>query len=257
MTIREDPAMQALLNAYRQAERTPGSKKSNLIDAFIWTIGKGYWQPGDRLPTERQFADALPVSLGTVQSAFLRLAASGVVVRKAGVGTHVQDASERDGEKWFLRFMNQGDDGLLPSVILNADITETTADGPWRAFLGPCQSFVRINRVISIGSRFCASALVYLDGARYRPLLDFDLTVIGQLHIRHILHDRFNAPTISRRTRIRFLRVDAEIAAAIEKPTGSNAIALDVSSFTIGEQPLCFQRFVIPENEFALDVKGD
>ena len=257
MNIQNDPAMQALLGAYSQAERTSGSKKSNLIDAFLWTIGKGYWQPGDRLPTERQFVDALPVSLGTVQSAFRRLTESGLVVRKAGVGTHVQNASERDGEKWFLRFLNDSGDGLLPSDILHADITETTADGPWQTFLGPRPSFIRINRIISIGGLFSACARVYLDGTLYRPLLDFDLAVIGQLHIRHILQDRFDAPTLSRRTRIRFLRLDAEIAGALDKPAGSNAIALDVSSFTLGELPLCFQRFIIPENEFALDVKGD
>lgn len=225
-----------------------------MIDAFIRSFERGYWQPGDRLPTERECAAVLPVSLGTVQAAFRRLRDAGIVVRKSGVGTHVRELSEREGEKWFLRFLAGDDPSFLPTEILAAKIEETTESEPWTRFLGDRPNCIRIRRLISIGGKFNVSASVYLDNVRFRPLLDFDLAVIGKLHIRQILHDRFNAPTLSREMQIRFLELDDETAQSIGVASGTFAIALDASSYTLRDDPLCFQRFLIPPDGYGLDV---
>ncbi|MDP6345644.1 MAG: GntR family transcriptional regulator [Alphaproteobacteria bacterium] len=250
-------AMDELCRAYEEAARSPGSKKSNLIDAFIRTIENGFWQPGELMPTERQFADALPVSLGTVQSAFLRLTDAGLVQRKPGVGTRVTGSSDREGERLFLRFITGDGSSLLPADVRSATIEETTADGPWTRFLGDRPSYIRVSRLISLDGRFTAAARVYLDGTRFRPMLDFDLAVIGRLHIRQILHDRFNAPTLSRKTRVRFQKLEGALARDLAVAPGTQGIALEVSSYTLREAPLCFQRFIIPPNDFALDIKTD
>ena len=254
---RRDPALTALVAAYKRAGEGGGSKKSNLIDALIRTIEDGHWQPGDRLPTESELTAALPVSLGTVQGALTRLAEAGMVQRKAGVGTHVTNLSAREGDRWFMRFLADGDEAFLATEVRAAAVVESDEQGPWTAFLGVPSSLVKVSRVVRIGGRFNVLALVYLDGLRFRPLLDFDLAVIGDLHIRQILHDRFNAPTLSRETRIRFLTLRGDVAGALEVASGTMGLALDVASFTARDKPLCFQRFVIPPNDYALDVKRD
>jgi DNA-binding GntR family transcriptional regulator len=252
-----EPALAALLAAYKRAAAGGGSKKSNLIDAFIRSIEQGLWQPGDRLPTESELAAALPVSLGTVQGALTRLAEAGLVQRKAGVGTHVTNLSAREGDRWFMRFLADGDEGFLATEVLRAAVTENDEPGPWTAFLGDPTSLVKVSRLVRIGGRFNVLALAYLEGVRFRPLLDFDLAVIGDLHIRQILHDRFNAPTLARSTRIRFLALADDVACDLEAAPGSMGLALDVASTTAHGRPLCFQRFVIPPNDCALDVKRD
>lgn len=250
-------ALAALVDAYAHAARGPGSKKSNLIDAFLWTIEKGIWQPGDRLPTERELTEALPVSLGTIQAAIGRLADAGMVERKAGVGTHVMNLSQQEGDRWYLRFLGIDGDALASVEILDAAVQETQERGPWSDFLGERSSYIRVGRTISIAGQFKVRALVYLDGTIFRPLLDFDLRVIRQLHIRQILHDRFNMPTLARRTRVRFVDIAGEVADAIGVDAGTQGLALEISSSTLRDMPLCFQRFVIPPNDLALDIKSD
>lgn len=257
MTQAGQPPIDALKAEYLRAARGPGSKKSHLIDALLHSIERGYWRPGDRLPTERQMADVLPVSLGTVQSAYGRLADAGVVRRKAGVGTHVLNLSEREGDRWFLRFLEREGGEFLPTDVRSARVEEIAHRGPWSELIGDLPSYIRIHRLISIAGRLNVAAEVYLDGGQFRPLLDFDNSVIRQLHIRQILHDRFNAPTLSRRTRIRTVRFDAAQAAEMAIAEGSAGLSLEAASFSVRERPLCFQRFLIPENPFLLDVKGD
>ena len=250
-----DPALKALLEAYHEAARSPGSKKSNLIDAFIATIEKGYFQPGDRLANERELAAVLPVSLGTVQSAFRRLVDAGVVERKAGVGTHITNLGEHGGDKWFLRFLADEEEPFLATDVLGAEVDAITASGPWASFIGARPSYVRIRRLISVGGEFGVVATVFLDGVRFRPLLDFDLAVVRRLHIRQILHDRFGSPTLSRRTRVRFHVIDGRDARDLDVAHGTQGLALDVSSSTLRDEPMCFQRFVVPPNRYALDIR--
>lgn len=252
-------ALAALIDAYARAAEGPGSKKSNLIDALLWTIEKGHWQPGDRLPTERELTQALPLSLGTIQAAIRRLVDAGVVERKAGVGTHVTNLSQQEGDRWYLRFLGADGDGdaLASLEILEAEVRDVTETGPWAAFLGERSNYIRIARTIFIANRFRVRALVYLDGTAFRPLLDFDLRVIRQLHIRQILHDRFNLPTLARKTRVRFIAIDGEAAEAVRVAPGTGGMALEISSYTLRDSPLCFQRFIIPPNDLVLDVKSD
>lgn len=53
------------------------------------------FNPGDKLPNERDLAEQLEVSRATVREVLGRLAAEGVIRRAWGVGTFVHDATER------------------------------------------------------------------------------------------------------------------------------------------------------------------
>jgi DNA-binding transcriptional regulator YhcF (GntR family) len=52
-------------------------------------IQLGYWLPGYKLPTEREFADQLEVSRNTISSAYKELEIEGVLVSQQGKGTFV------------------------------------------------------------------------------------------------------------------------------------------------------------------------
>ena len=53
---------------------------------------------------------------------------------------------------------------------------------------------------------------------------------------------------------IRFPEPDDETAHSIGVASGTFAIALDASSYTPRDDPLCFQRFLIPPNGCGLDI---
>jgi GntR family transcriptional regulator len=64
-------------------------------------IERGFWKPGDMLPTEPQLAEQFGVSAGTVKQALLSLARDGLILRRAGKGTFV---ARLDGSRSFSRF---------------------------------------------------------------------------------------------------------------------------------------------------------
>jgi len=68
------------------------------------------YTPGQRLPSENDLADELGVSRATVRTALGKLAAEGLVIRKQGDGTYVNeyiiDVPTRMGAMWdFLRLI--------------------------------------------------------------------------------------------------------------------------------------------------------
>lgn len=61
-----------------------------IADGVRKAIVEGSVQPGDRLPSGRDLADALGVNLETVQRSYRSLAEEGVVTTRVGRGTRVR-----------------------------------------------------------------------------------------------------------------------------------------------------------------------
>ena len=79
-----DTSIQALkaLETALAAQAESGTPKHECVfDVFAQAIRAGRLKPGQRLPAEAELCARLPVSLGTLQKAFTRLAASGLVAR--------------------------------------------------------------------------------------------------------------------------------------------------------------------------------
>jgi GntR family transcriptional regulator len=62
---------------------------AQIEDALAARIARGELQVGDRLPAERELAEQLTVSRGTIRQALDALAARGLVERGVGRGTFV------------------------------------------------------------------------------------------------------------------------------------------------------------------------
>jgi GntR family uxuAB operon transcriptional repressor len=77
--------MTAAINLRRQAQQTAAKLK----DAILGGMDAGDWQPGDRLPTERDLAKEFGASRGTVRQVLAELEAGGRIVRHVGRGTFV------------------------------------------------------------------------------------------------------------------------------------------------------------------------
>ncbi|OXY81044.1 PLP-dependent aminotransferase family protein [Oceanimonas doudoroffii] len=65
-----------------------------LVRHATQAVGDGRWQPGERLPSIRQLAEALGVSRFTVTDAYERLAAAGLVVSRRGSGVYVARSTQ-------------------------------------------------------------------------------------------------------------------------------------------------------------------
>ena len=63
-----------------------------IIDQIRYQIARGALQPGDRLPSVRELARQLPANQNTVLKAYDLLAGDGLLSRRRGDGTFVEEA---------------------------------------------------------------------------------------------------------------------------------------------------------------------
>lgn len=63
-----------------------------ILDQIKYQVASGALRPGDRLPSVRELARRLPVNQNTVLKAYDLLAAEGLLTRRQGDGTFVEDA---------------------------------------------------------------------------------------------------------------------------------------------------------------------
>ncbi len=69
----------------------PGPLYEQIVEGFKREIGEGRLEPGAPLPSFRQLAAELMVSVITVKRAYEELERDGIIYRKQGLGTFVAD----------------------------------------------------------------------------------------------------------------------------------------------------------------------
>ena len=77
----------------RQTAASDRPKYRRVMTAIKDEIESGVVGPGDRIPTEKDIASALPFALGTVQKALTGLVAQGLLRRNRRSGTFVSDTA--------------------------------------------------------------------------------------------------------------------------------------------------------------------
>src|SRR5215831_18889632 len=68
----------------------PGPRYAAIAEALAADAGEGRLRPGARLPTHRELADRLGVTVGTVTRAYAEAARRGLVSGEVGRGTFVR-----------------------------------------------------------------------------------------------------------------------------------------------------------------------
>ena len=96
---------------------------------------------------------------------------------------------------------------------------------------------------------------LYLAAGRFRPLLDYDPTTFGKLHVRHVLQHRFNAPTLAVTHNIRVVQLDDDIASALGVDRETVGLEMEVFCRTFREEPLFYQKFAIPPSRRWINIR--
>ncbi len=73
-----------------------------IVDQVAQMIRSGLMPPGERLPSVRELAGTLLVSLITVRRAYADLEVAGLIIRRQGYGTFVAEKIERSSRKQAL-----------------------------------------------------------------------------------------------------------------------------------------------------------
>src|SRR5690348_10900507 len=71
----------------------PGALYQQIVDGLTREVSEGRLRPGAPLPSFRQLAEDLLVSVITVKRAYDELEREGIIYRRQGLGTFVSDAA--------------------------------------------------------------------------------------------------------------------------------------------------------------------
>ena len=148
-------------------------------------IENGAWEAGDKLPTEADLAKQLPVSLGTIQKAYSTLMNDGLIGRRRGLGSFVQQRKPMAGPM-HCRF--GGDDGeVLPIYPLVRSLLRFSAKKPLADIFDGERNLLRIEREISVNKEFTLWNRFYIPVDNAQPLLDFPQDKLDPANFKTIL----------------------------------------------------------------------
>jgi GntR family transcriptional regulator len=224
-------------------------------------INDGTLTVGDQIPPEQQLSQSLGMSLGTVQKTLNRLAIEGWVVREHGRGTFVTDPNRASQDVAFYRYLDHfrfldpenGEPLPVHSTLISRDLV--LSKDPVRNWLGADpKGFVRIIRRIEVGEAFSCRSSMFLPATRLQRLLTFPSHAFENVNLKQIFESQFNAPTTGLVQTVRVESAKSRDAKFLKIKPDSCVLALEILAKTHSEQPLSFQRVIIPPSRYSLDV---
>lgn len=243
---KSDMHIRAIARQYEVLSEGGGPKANIVAEAILHCIENGYWQPDEKMPAELSLADALPVSLGTIQAAYRTLAAEGIVARRRKDGTRLTSRVDVDSMNWHLRFYDIETGASLSSRSTVLSISRIGEEGGWNRFLPEVEDFTCIVRRWSIGGRFKVLSRLYVSGEYFEQLSELGMNTLDDMNLRAVFADTLRMPTLRATHSLSFRApTDEEIsllAAMPERPV----LVLEANGFTYRDQPFSYQVFSIP-----------
>ena len=245
---------EALAEFFGQMVDGPGPKRAKLYRAMLKMIEQGFWNPGDRLPTDLEITRHLPLSLATVQASLNALAEQGLVSRTKRKGTFVASEDHLTRDYVFFQFLH-ADTGKQMSVdAVELDVREITERGLWSDLFGTREKYLQLSRIVRIGGEFSTRSDFYFADPKIWILLDFPSESLKDIGIQQMIHLRFGLPSINRDWTVSFVEFDAATAAALGVEPGTTGQRFDVRVRTVGDAPLAFHRILVPPHRHTLHI---
>jgi DNA-binding GntR family transcriptional regulator len=243
--------LEEIIAAEAQASHAP--KYLRVFDAFAKGIRSGLFKPGERVPSETELTKRLPVSLGTVQKALTKLAASGMVVRNRKTGTYIADRRSQVDEVFVYRFTDP-DTGraMLPFVrVLSVAVDDSS--GPWREAL-KVDRCVRIDRLVWFDQDPPAFSSVFFSHEHGKVFLDMPMEELHGASSHRLLIEHYNLPTLRMEHRVGCRTLSDAACEHLMVPSGSIGIVWDIGDFSFHDQPSLFQRFQLPPGHRPVEI---
>lgn len=221
--------------------RRATTKLERICETIIARVESGALREGDRLPSEEQLAAGLKASVGTVQKALQQLAHRGLIVREHGRGTFVSGGKLGPADVRFLRFRNAAgvDLPLYPHVL---SVKSVRRHGPWADFLGAGASFIRIERMISVGGEFDLFSEFFLQEAEFAALRKLDAKTMERTTLRDLIKQHFSLPTLRADQFIRFEALPPKTCDKLGIAHDCTGFVMEMHGYTLRDRPLYYQK---------------
>ncbi len=229
----------------------PAPKHATLYRAVLEAIEKGLIGPGDKLPTEAQWAAQLPVSLGTVQRAVRALTRDGHLVRKRGLGTHVAHRPDVLENPLHCRFL--GPEGFLPVYAQLIKREAESEPGPWEDVLGAKSAhLLRMDRDLSIGDAFHVLSRIWVNSIKHPSFASASPKELSRRNIKTWLYTQHGARIVRIEQSLQTVAFDGLAARVTGVASGHMGNRLDLAAIQTDGSAAMYQQIFIPPNPYPL-----
>lgn len=223
------------------------------MNAVEDAVTGGVLRAGERLPTEIEFAGAVPYSLGTVQKALNGLVARGILRRSRRSGTFVADRVEPLDD--MSRFAFERPDGT-PVADVSARVTEcTTVANPGRAaeiLPHSASGYVRISRIDEVDGAFSCSSETCLSRDRFPELASETPETLSGRNLRPLLAREYGASTATLDVATRAAPVPERVAMLLGVPAEAVGMELEVTGRTAAGEAVFVQTLFVPSSGYRV-----
>jgi len=228
--------------SWAPAERAAKPAWVQIEEQLADRIASGALREGERLPAERELADALRVSRMTVRQALASLAARGLVERGVGRGTFVRGAGRRleHDLSRVAGFTEQAEaQGLEAGAEILAAAEQPAPPHVAEALaIAPGAPVIRLERVRSGDGRAVTLEDSCLPAERFPGLLGHDLG--GSVYT--LMRDEYGLAPVEAVERLEAVSARAHEAEALGVPEGSPLMLVERTAYAAGGVPVEFAR---------------
>ena len=205
---------------------------AQIEDALAARIARGQLQVGDRLPAERELAEQLAVSRGTIRQALDALAARGLVERGVGRGTFVAAGKVELRLQDVAGFTAQmARAGLVASArVLRAAVVLAPADIAAALELADRAPALRIERLRLAGRLPVTLEDTWVPAERFPGLEDLDLR--GSIYA--LMRDLYNRGPVRVVEALEPVVAQKHSAAALGVQPGAALMLVERTAFDAG-----------------------
>ncbi len=160
------------------SKQSPVPLYYQLAEAIEDRIASGEWQPGDRLPPERDLAAQAGISRMTARQALTWLAERGAIEIRHGIGTFVAQPKLTSDPLHLLGFTEQmmATGGDVTSTVLAQEVLPAPRPVARALDLHPATGVVRIMRLRSLNGSPVLLETSYFPHARFAGIEHEDLS---------------------------------------------------------------------------------
>ncbi len=144
-----------------------------ISEMLIREMQAGRWVEGMRLPPERQMAESLKISVGTLRKSLAVLAEKKLLERRQGSGNYIRHVSVREGLYAFFRLELKGGGGLPTAQVISVQTLDKPSELPP---FGASKQAHRIRRLRCLNSMPVALEEIWLDAGYATALTEEDLS---------------------------------------------------------------------------------
>lgn len=193
-------------------------------------IGRGEWQPGDRMPSEAELIEAYGVSRITVRQAFDMLVQEGLVYRRRGSGTFVAIPTIQHGLNRIISFTEDMQRrGLHPETeVIAVGLRPALLQIAENLYVAPGAELAVLERLRLADHEPMSLEISHLVHALCPGILDGDY---AQTPLHEALNDRYDIRLTRAQQSIHAIAADRSLAGRLRVPAGAPLFYIERTSY--------------------------